>query len=75
MTLTDTQTRDEEQERRYLTETLELLAVERERTSDSIDASIRTIDEQKEQMWTNRRDMDFAEKASLRTSIDRSTCR
>lgn len=71
-TVTDTQTRDEEQERRYLTETLALLAAERERTSDSIDASVRTIDEQKGQMWENRRDMDFAEKASLRTSIDLS---
>ncbi|MBW0114550.1 HelD family protein [Pseudonocardia abyssalis] len=70
--MTDTQRRDEEQERRYLIETLALLATERERTSDSIDASVRTIDEQKGQMWENRRDMDFAEKASLRTSIDLS---
>lgn len=70
--LTDTQTRDEEQERRHLTQTLHLLAAERDRVADSIEASARTIDERKEQMWTNRRDMDFAEKASLRTDVDLS---
>ncbi len=70
--MTDTRTTDEEQERLRLGETLRLLALERDRTSDSIEASARTIDEQKGQMWENRRDMDFAEKASLRTSIDLS---
>lgn len=70
--LTDTQTRDEEQERRHLTRTLQLLASERDRVAGSIETSARKIDEHKELMWTNRRDMDFAEKASLRTDVDMS---
>ena len=70
--LTDTQTRDEGQERRHLDRTLQLLATERGRVDGSIETSARRIDEQKELMWTNRRDMDFAEKASLRTDVDMS---
>lgn len=56
----------------HLTRTLQLLVAERDRVAESIETSARRIDEQKELMWTNRRDMDFAEKASLRTDVDMS---
>jgi DNA helicase-2/ATP-dependent DNA helicase PcrA len=70
--LTDAQTPDEEQERRYLAETIQVLTTELESLSDSIDDSARTIEEQKAHMWTHRRDMDSAEKASMRTAMDMS---
>ncbi|WP_250549244.1 HelD family protein [Pseudonocardia sp. H11422] len=72
MALTDVQSRDEEQERQYLAEAVHLLNTELERLTSSIDKSARTIEEQKEHMWTNRRDMDSAEKANLRAMVDMS---
>ncbi|TVS83068.1 AAA family ATPase [Mycobacterium helveticum] len=68
--MTDMQTPDEEQERRYLAETVQLLTMELQRLSDSIDTSARTIQEQKQHLWENRRDMDFAEKATFRTDVN-----
>lgn len=70
--LTDVQTRDHEQERTRLAETLHLLRTELDRLHDSIDRSTTTIDEQKQHMWTHRRDMDGAEKASMRVEVDLS---
>ncbi|MFE7962783.1 HelD family protein [Streptomyces cellulosae] len=70
--MTDLQTRDEEQERQYLTETVRLLKRELERLSASIDRTARTIREHKEFMWENWRDMDFAEKAAMRTEVNTS---
>ncbi|EKT79720.1 DNA helicase UvrD [Rhodococcus opacus M213] len=64
------QTRDEERERRYLAETVQLLTAELERLTGSIDKSVRVIQEQKEYLWESRRDMDFAEKADFRTAVD-----
>jgi DNA helicase-2/ATP-dependent DNA helicase PcrA len=72
MAVTDAQTRDEEHERRYLAETVRLLRTELERLADSIDKSARTIQEQKEHMWENWRDMDSAEKAGYRTEVNLS---
>ncbi|MGK5500119.1 HelD family protein [Streptomyces sp. URMC 125] len=66
------QTRDEEQERRYLDGTLRLLAKELERLTASIGESARTIREQKEHMWEHWRDMDGAEKANFRTAVNMS---
>ncbi len=63
-------THDQEQEREYLDKTLQLLTAELERVTDSIDESARTIQEQKEHLWTARRDMDFAEKATFREDIN-----
>ncbi|MDW4910031.1 AAA family ATPase [Streptomyces sp. ADMS] len=70
--MTDLQTRDEEQERQYLAETVRLLKRELERLSASIDRTARTIQEQKEFMWENWRDMDAAEKAAMRTEVNTS---
>lgn len=72
MALTDVQTRDEEQERQYLAETVRLLKRELERLGASIDRTARTIQEHKEFMWENWRDMDFAEKAAMRTEVNTS---
>ncbi|WP_207957559.1 UvrD-helicase domain-containing protein [Streptomyces sp. YIM 98790] len=66
------QIRDEEQERRYLAETVRLLTQELERLAASIDDSARTIQEQKEHMWEHWRDMDGAEKANFRTAVNMS---
>lgn len=70
--MTDVQSRDEEHERQHLAETVQLLTTELERLTGSIDKSVRTIQEQKEHMWFHRRDMDSAEKANYRVSIDMS---
>ncbi len=70
--LTDQQAWDDEHEQRYLAATLDLLTLERERLVDSIDRSAMTIEEQKEHMWLNWRDMDSAEKANFRSTIDMS---
>ncbi|PXY17053.1 hypothetical protein BA062_37915 [Prauserella flavalba] len=70
--MTDVQSRDEERERRYLAETVRLLTIELERLSASIDKSVRTVDEHKQYMWDNLRDMDFAEKANFRESVNMS---
>lgn len=70
--LTDAQTREETGERQHLTETVQLLTMELERLTDSIDRSARTIQEQKEHIWANQRDMDHAEKANLRVDVDMS---
>ncbi|GAB3506946.1 3'-5' exonuclease [Amycolatopsis cihanbeyliensis] len=72
MALTDAQTRDEERERRYLAETVRLLATELERLTGDIDESARTIEERKKHLWDNLRDMDFAEKANFRGEVDMS---
>jgi DNA helicase-2/ATP-dependent DNA helicase PcrA len=72
MALTDVQSRDEERERRYLAETVRLLTTELERLNASIDKSVRTVDEHKQYMWDNLRDMDFAEKANFRESVNMS---
>ncbi|WP_072815697.1 HelD family protein [Rhodococcus zopfii] len=64
------QIRDEAHERRYLTEVRQRLNLELERLTDSIDKSTQTIQERKEHLWENRRDMDFAEKADFRTAVD-----
>ncbi|MEW2636278.1 UvrD-helicase domain-containing protein [Streptomyces sp. NPDC048389] len=72
MALTDVRTRDEEQEHRYLAQTVHLLRRELERIGASIDRTARTIQEQKEFMWENWRDMDFAEKAAMRTEVNTS---
>ncbi|MFG2683104.1 HelD family protein [Streptomyces sp. NPDC048392] len=70
--MTDLQTRDEEQERQYLAETVRLLERERERLGDSIERTAKEIQEHKEFMWENWRDMDFAEKAAMRTEVNTS---
>lgn len=72
MALTDAQTPDEEQEHRYLAETVRLLTAQRERLAGSIDTSARAIREQKEHMWAHWRDMDRAEKANVRTEVNMS---
>lgn len=69
MNVTDIHT-DEEKEQRYLVETVQLLTMELQRLTDSIDMSARTIQEQKEHLWENRRDMDFAEKATFRADVN-----
>ncbi|MBT2381797.1 AAA family ATPase [Streptomyces sp. ISL-111] len=61
-----------EQERQYLAETVRLLKLELERLGASIDRTARTIQEQKEFMWENWRDMDAAEKAAMRTEVNTS---
>ncbi|WP_233157269.1 MULTISPECIES: HelD family protein [Amycolatopsis] len=70
--LTDVQSRDEEQERRYLAEAVRLLTTELERLNASIDKSVSTVDQHKRYMWDNLRDMDFAEKANFRESVNLS---
>jgi DNA helicase-2/ATP-dependent DNA helicase PcrA len=70
--VTNVRSRDEERERRYLAETVRLLAAELERLNVSIDTSIRTVEEHKQYMWDNLRDMDFAEKANFRESVNMS---
>jgi DNA helicase-2/ATP-dependent DNA helicase PcrA len=72
MTLTNMQTRDEDLERRHLAETVQLLTAEMERLADSIETSARSIQEQKQHLWENRRDMDFVEKADFRTAVNLS---
>lgn len=72
MALTSVQTRDEEQERRYLARTVQLLTTELEHVTGSIDNSARSIQEQKELMWEQWRDMDHAEKANARTEVNLS---
>ncbi|MFG2681043.1 HelD family protein [Streptomyces sp. NPDC048392] len=70
--MTDLQTRDEEKERRYLAETVRLLERELERLGASIERTAKEIREHKEFMWENWRDMDFAEKAAMRTEVNTS---
>ncbi|MGA5148194.1 HelD family protein [Streptomyces griseoincarnatus] len=70
--MTDLQTQDEEGERRYLAETVRLLKRERERLNASIDRTAKEIQQHKEFMWENWRDMDFAEKAAMRTEVNTS---
>lgn len=61
---------EEATELEYLAETLRLLSFELTDLNDSIDSSARTIRAHKEHMWENRRDMDFAEKATFRSEVD-----
>jgi DNA helicase-2/ATP-dependent DNA helicase PcrA len=70
--LTGVQSRGEEQERRHLAETVQLLTTELERLTGDIDKSARNIEERKQHLWTNLRDMDFAEKANYRGEVDMS---
>lgn len=70
--MTDAQTRDEEQERHHLAETMNLLEKERQRLAADIDRSARSIEERKQHLWANLRDMDFAEKANYRGEVDMS---
>ncbi|MDR7300062.1 HelD family protein [Haloactinomyces albus] len=72
MALTDARTREEEQERRHLAETVHRLTTELEHLTGYIDKSARTIEEKKEHLWANLRDMDFAEKANFRHEVDLS---
>jgi DNA helicase-2/ATP-dependent DNA helicase PcrA len=72
MALTGVQSRGEEQERRHLAETVQLLTTELERLTSDIDKSARNIEERKQHLWTNLRDMDFAEKANYRGEVDMS---
>jgi len=72
LALTDVQTRDEEQERQHLADTVHLLATELERFTTAIDGSASAIHAQKEHMWENWRDMDGAEKANVRGEINTS---
>lgn len=68
----NSQTTDEEHERRYLAETMRRLTSELEGLTDSIGKSATSIKERKEHLWENRRDMDFAEKADYRTEVNLS---
>ncbi len=61
---------DESAERRHLAETIRLLHVALDRLDRSIDDSATTIDGYKTHLWTNKTDMDGAEKANLRTAVD-----
>jgi DNA helicase-2/ATP-dependent DNA helicase PcrA len=70
MALTDAQTRDEEHEHRRLAKTVHLLTTELKRLTDSVERSATNIQEQKEYMWANWRDMDAAEKANHRTEVN-----
>ncbi|GAA2360648.1 3'-5' exonuclease [Saccharopolyspora halophila] len=70
--MSDVQTCDEEQERRHLAETVQRLRAELESLDGYIDRSARTIDERKQHLWDNLRDMDFAEKANFRQDVDNS---
>ncbi len=72
MALTTSYPRDEEQERQYLAKTIDLLSSELENLTDSIGKSAKSIQERKEHLWENRRDMDFAEKADYRTAVNLS---
>jgi len=68
----NTHPRDDEDERQYLDETIRLLTSELAELTDAIDRSARSIQERKEHLWENRRDMDFAEKADYRTAVNLS---
>lgn len=66
------QDRDEAQERRHLNETLSLLEAELESLTEHISTAARSIQERKEHLWENRRDMDFVEKADYRSAVNLS---
>ncbi|MFI6162937.1 HelD family protein [Micromonospora haikouensis] len=72
MALTDVQTRDEEQERQHLAETVHLLAAELERFTAAIDSSASVIQGHKKHMWANWRDMDAVEKVNVRVEVNTS---
>ncbi len=67
--MTSFKTLDEQYEHQYLADTIRLLTMD---LSGSIDSSAKTIQAHKEHTWDNRRDMDFAEKATFRNDIDLS---
>ncbi|PKQ14554.1 MAG: hypothetical protein CVT68_11295, partial [Actinobacteria bacterium HGW-Actinobacteria-8] len=70
--MTDVQTRpdlDEVAERERLTTVLRRLSAEAERLTGSIDQSATDIDASKRFIWSNQRDMDHAEKASMRSEV------
>lgn len=60
----------ENEERERLKRVLELLDSELERVTAFIDSAEERTQEHKSFMWEHRRDMDHAEKASLRTMVD-----
>jgi DNA helicase-2/ATP-dependent DNA helicase PcrA len=64
------QTEHDDAERQYLARTLRLLTDQLRAVTASIDSSSGALDESKRLMWENRRDMDGAEKAALRTVLD-----
>lgn len=64
------QTMHDEEERQYLARALRLLAAQLKSVTASIESSAGALDESKKLMWENRRDMDGAEKAALRTMLD-----
>ncbi|APE38755.1 hypothetical protein BOX37_26445 [Nocardia mangyaensis] len=70
--MTTVQVTDEQQEHLHLAETIQLLTKELEQLGGSIDKSAKDIQERKEFLWENRRNMDFAEKADFRTAVDLS---
>lgn len=61
---------DELEERQRLARIVQLMERERERLGSFIEDAASTIHAQKKHMWDNYRDMDFAEKASMRISTD-----
>ncbi|MGW9567035.1 HelD family protein [Prescottella equi] len=68
--MANSQVRDVGRERDHLAETRQLLTAELDRLNGSIDRAAGVIQEQKEHMWANLRDMDFAEKADMRTAVN-----
>ncbi len=70
--MTDVQTRpdlDEAGERERLATVVRRLDAEAARLAGVIDRSATDIDESKRFIWTNQRDMDHAEKASMRSEV------
>lgn len=57
-------------ERERLDDVLDVMAHTRDRLDAAIEASAESILEQKGIIWENQRDMDFAEKANIRTLVD-----
>ncbi|GAB2762136.1 3'-5' exonuclease [Salinifilum aidingensis] len=70
--MTDAQTRDEEHERQHLAEMVRRLEAELEQLTGYLDESARSVEERKQHLWENLRDMDFAEKAHFRHEVDLS---
>lgn len=72
MEVTVTEELNEGEERRHLAGTIALLEAELHRVSAFIDSAESQVQEHKDFMWEHRRDMDHAEKASMRTMVDLS---
>lgn len=56
-------------EERHLGTTVKRLRRELTRVSNSIDSTVAVVDEHKQLMWENRRDMDGSEKAAMRSML------